>query len=96
MNTEQTFQTSQLSTAAAILAASDDIQLVKVTDGIIDHKKVIHLSPKDKAEKYYLQLINGSLMINAAQNSLYIIKLKQEIFGNYQRNDQRSNNNDRY
>jgi hypothetical protein len=74
-----TFSTTNLSTAAALLATGE-LQLVDVVQE--GSRKKMLLSPRIRAKEIYAQLRNDKLMINASKNDYWINRLKDLIFGN--------------
>lgn len=84
MENEKYFTSTSISTSAALLA-SEQVSFVKVEAPKYGGRRfLIFISPKEKAEKLFNQLCQGSLMINASKNIFWIGRLKSLVFDNSQ------------
>lgn len=75
---ERPFGTTSISTAAALLSASEHLEFVGLRDK--NGKKEILISPFSEARRLYRHYQSGELVINAADNSNWVHQLKNEIF----------------
>ncbi len=75
----EVFSTTNLSVAAALLAASDKLSFHGV-QADEDGRKRIMLVPRDEALRLYELYLAGDLLINAKLNSEWIQRLKKIIF----------------
>ena len=75
-----TFSTTNLSTAAALLSTGK-VKYIGLQDDPQSNRKLVLLVPREQAKQLYQALLEDKLMINAGQNSMWIAKLKADIFG---------------
>ena len=75
-----TFSTTNLATAAALLSTGK-VKYVGLQDDPHSNRKLMLLTPREKAKALYKTLLEDKLMINASKNGMWIAKLKADIFG---------------
>jgi len=78
---DEVFQTTDLATAAALLA-TDQLTFAGVDESGLGGRKVIFLAPRELALELYGQFRRGELMINARENGTWVRQLKNELFNN--------------